>query len=146
MSDETIINLNIKDTTDELKEEEVTPGADVPDGETRYIIERANNEPNVIIEIPTRFKLTLAGLNPSQPHSRFDGAALRIYDGTKLRSVITGVTGFRDLGMKFARKVESQTGSATWERDDIGNFKESKEVKVSHRIEAETGLDESPFA
>lgn len=102
--------------------------------EVTYLVEMARG-PDVVIQVPANWKLTFSNVNPQHGGMRGEGVCLRIYEGTKLRSVLGNVNGFRDLSIPFARKVESQTGSATWKHDSAGNFERSEKVDVNHRLE-----------
>lgn len=107
-----------------------------------YLVEMARGE-DVIIEVPANWKLTFSNVNPQHGGMRSEGVCLRIYEGTKLRSVIGNVNGFRDLSIPFARKVSSQTGSAEWKQDSAGNFEKSEKVSIDHRLEVEN--EDIPF-
>lgn len=84
-----------------------------------------------VIEIPADWRVTFSGVNPSAPGSYHDGYAMRVYEGEKLRAVYAGVRSFRDLSIPLARKVQTETGSAQWTRDDAGNLEEHKQLQVA---------------
>lgn len=107
----------------------------------KYLVTSAHGE--FVIEIPDTWKVTFGAVNPgAQGMGRHDLHCLRVWEAKeKLRAVFCDIRGIRDLSIPLARKVEVQTGSAEWTRDDLGNF----EAQARRHIES-TVVDESiPF-
>lgn len=109
----------------------------------KYLVTTAQGE--FVIELPETYKVTFGavnpGGNPQGMHGR-DLHCLRIWESKeKLRAVFCDVRGIRDLSIPLARKVEVQTGSAEWTRDDLGNF----ESQARRHIESSIVDDELPF-
>lgn len=116
-----------------------------PDEVIKYLVSTTQDE--FIIELPAKWKLTFASVNPQSQASGGgyrEGFCLRAYEGEKLRGVWGGVTGFRDMSIPFARKIEKQTGSARWEHDSLGNFEEVRSVKKDTELVVENPTD--PFS
>jgi hypothetical protein len=106
-----------------------------------YLVQRGG-QPDVILQISAAWKLTFGAVNPgSQTNGRYDLHCLRVWEGEKLRAVLCDVKGFRDLSIPLARKVESETGSATWTSDSDGNFErnEKREIEASYEIDVDPG-------
>ncbi len=114
-----------------------------PDETVKYLV-KCQGQADFVIEIPATWRVTFASVNPANnnPHGR-DGYCLRVYEGEKLRAVWGSVIGLRDMSIPFARKIERETGSASWEKDSEGNFKRSDEVHVDHQLVADNA--ETPF-
>ncbi len=74
---------------------------------------------DIVIEIPANWKLTMSGVNPAHAGEAY---CVRVYEGTALRAVFAGATGFRDLSIPFARKLTNETG-AEWRVDGPTRFK-----------------------
>lgn len=99
----------------------------------KYLIIEARGE--FVIELPADYKLTFGAVNPGGQMNGRDLHCLRIYDGksTKtahLRAVFCDVRGFRDLGIPLARKVQKETGSASWTMDSSGGFERSEKREI----------------
>lgn len=97
-----------------------------------------------VIEVPADWKLTFGAVNPGAGNmGRHDLHCLRVWEGQKLRGVYCDVRGFRDLSIPLARKVQSETGSASWNKDSQGNFEHETSVKVDaqYQLEAEAAVD-----
>src|ERR1700754_4233164 len=90
----------------------------------KYLVTSANGE--FVIELPETWKVTFGQVNPGSGNvGSYDRQlhCLRVWESKdKLRAVFCDVRGIRDLSIPLARKVEVQTGSAEWARDDLGNF------------------------
>jgi hypothetical protein len=88
-----------------------------------------------VIELPAGYRVTFGQVNPGSGQG-FDRNlhCLRVWDGpgktARLRAVFCDVRGIRDLSLPFARKIEKETGSAQWSRDDLGNFEQSSSRKM----------------
>jgi hypothetical protein len=99
-----------------------------------------------IIEIPPEWKLTFGAVNPgSPPHGR-DLHCVRVWDGpnaktARLKAVYCDCRGFRDLSIPLARKVQKETGSASWVHDSAGNFERSERREVETHIVRDDGLE-----
>jgi hypothetical protein len=107
-----------------------------------YLVQRAG-QPDFQLQIPADWKLTFGAVNPgAEGPSRRDLHCMRVWEGEKLRAVFCDVRGFRDLSLPFARKIEVETGTATWARDDSGNYEESSKRQLEERFEQD---DRSPF-
>jgi hypothetical protein len=106
----------------------------------KYLVTTARGE--FVIELPSSWKVTFAAVNPAGPNMGRDLHCLRVWESKdKLRAVFCDVRGIRDLSIPLARKVNKETGSAEWTRDDLGNFEESSR----RQIEAEYIEDDDPF-
>jgi len=106
-----------------------------------YMVQRAG-QPDIQIQIPADWKLTFGAVNPGAQQVRHDLHCLRVWEGEKLRAVFCDVRGFRDLSIPLARKVEVETGTSAWTRDDAGNYEASTKRTLEQSYEHET---ESPF-
>ena len=87
---------------------------------------------NFLIELPESWKITFAGVNPS--NSQREAHCIRVYDGTKLRAVYDNVKSFRDMSIPYAKENRKETGSSTWESDSEGNFSKNVDVKVDRQL------------
>lgn len=115
--------------------------ADEP-GLITYLVQRAG-QPDFQLQVKADWKLTFGAVNPgAQGPGRHDLHCLRVWEGEKLRAVFCDVRGFRDLSLPFARKIEVETGTATWARDDSGNYEASSKRKLEERYEHD---EASPF-
>lgn len=113
----------------------------------KYLVSDSKGE--FVIEIPKQgWKVTFANVNPAARgeggYGR-EGHCLRVWEGTALRAVFANVTGVRDLAIPLARRVEKQTGSATWTMDSAGNFDGTRKVEVEGGFVLEPGDAEQPF-
>jgi hypothetical protein len=115
-----------------------------PDEIIKYLVLGRNGD--FVIEVPAHWKLTFGYVNPaSSGGGGFkEGHCLRCWEGEKLRAVFGDVTGFRDMAIPLARKVQKETGSAEWTRDSLGNFKESRDGNVETSLVLESSEDD-PF-
>jgi hypothetical protein len=110
--------------------------ADEPE-KISYLVQR-ERAPDFVLEVPADWKITFGAVNPGgQSHQHLH--CVRVWEGEKLRAVFCDVRGFRDLSLPLAMKVERETGSATWEKDSVGNF----ERQEKRQIESEF-LDNTP--
>jgi len=112
----------------------------VPEGMTRYLI--SNSRGDFIIEIPSTWRLTFGAVNPGGPTPGRELHCVRVWEGKdKLRAVFADCRGIRDLSIPLVRKVERETGSATWTRDDGGNLErqESRTIDAEFVRELEDG-------
>lgn len=109
----------------------------------KYLVTTAHGE--FVIELPESWKVTFGAVNPGtgSPNSYERGLhCLRVWETKdKLRAVFGDVRGIRDLSIPLARKVEVQTGSAQWTRDDMGNF----EAESRRQIETTIVEEAIPF-
>jgi len=103
-------------------------------GKISYLVRCSDGD--FIIEIDPAWKVTFGAINPSAKEGYNDRSlhCLRVYEGEKVRAVFCNVKGFRDLSIPFARKVEKETGSASWSQDSTGNFEKSemRQVETSY--------------
>lgn len=111
----------------------------------KYLVTTAQGE--FVIEIPDGWKVTFGavnpGGNPQGMHGR-DLHCLRVWESKeKLRAVFCDVRGIRDLAIPLARKIERQTGSSEWTRDDLGNFETSARQQIETTIVEDS--DAIPF-
>jgi hypothetical protein len=84
--------------------------------------------------VPETYRLTFGAVNPGGAMNGRDLHCVRVWAGKdKLKAVFADCRGIRDLSIPLVRKVERETGSATWTRDDGGNF----ERQESRTIDAE---------
>ena len=108
---------------------------------TKYLVKTSGGRGGTeeqIIEIPEMWKLTFASVNPAAAHDRsMNGYCLRIYEGDRLRAVFDSVISFRDVSIPLVRQIKTEMGSAKWEKDSVGNFKEEREVKLDFQLLAE---------
>lgn len=98
----------------------------------KYLVTAARGE--FVIEVPPTWKLTFGAVNPGAPVGGRDLHCLRVWEAKeKLRAVFCDVRGIRDLSIPLARKVERETGSASWTMDSEGGFErnESREIEAS---------------
>lgn len=106
----------------------------------KYLIKQDRDE--FVIEIPENWKVTFASVNPASngPLGR-DGYCVRVYEmpGSKLRAVFDSARSLRDLSIPLARKVKSEVGTASWNKDSQGNFSETTDVKVDARLVLDSG-------
>jgi hypothetical protein len=111
-----------------------------------YLVSRGG-QADVIIKVPADWKLTFGAVNPGNPMSGRDLHCLRVWEGEKLRAVLCDVRSFRDLSIPLARKIERETGAASWTSDSAGNFErsESRQLEASFSIEGEIDTDDIPF-
>lgn len=115
------------------------------DATIRYYVQRVG-EPDVVVELSAKWKVTFGYVNPAKSEAGFrggEGHCLRAYEGEKLRLVMGNVLGFRDLSIPLAKKFEKESGAATWESDSEGNFTkgEVREIESGYVVED----DEDPF-
>jgi hypothetical protein len=106
------------------------------------LVNRTGGEP-FVIEIPKKWRVTFAAVNPAATQGYREGHCLRVYAGSKLVAVYSNVTEFRDLAIPYARKVSSETGNAEWKRDSNGTFTEKRSVSVETAFLPED--TETPF-
>jgi hypothetical protein len=106
-----------------------------------YMVQRAG-QPDIQIQVPASWKLTFGAVNPGAPPHGRDLHCLRVWEGEKLRAVFCDVRGFRDLSIPLARKVEVETGTSSWTRDDAGNYETSMKRQLEARYEED---ERSPF-
>jgi hypothetical protein len=119
---------------------------DTPEELVTYLVQRSG-QPDFQMQVPAAWKLTFGAVNPGAPDAQGGYRdrslhCLRVYEGEKVRAVFCDVRGFRDMSIKFARKIEVESGSATWARDDAGNYEASEKRQLEARFEAE---ELSPF-
>lgn len=115
--------------------------AEVP--EITYHVQR-RGQPDFQIQLPATWKLTFGAVNPgAQGMGQHDLHCLRVWEGEKLRAVFCDVRGFRDMSLPLARKIETESGSATWMRDDAGSYEASTKRQIDERYE--TDSPEIPF-
>lgn len=113
-----------------------------PDEKIKYLVTGQGGE--FVIELPADWKITFGYVNPAgskDAYGRGEGHCLRVYEGEKLRAVYADVRGLRDLSIPLARKVQKETGSASWTMDSEGNFEEHKKVDVESTLILEAGGD-----
>lgn len=105
----------------------------------RILIKFADRQDNQIIEIPKKWKVTFASVNPASGRDGYrEGYCLRVYEsGEKLVAVFDSVKSFRDMDIPLMREVKSEMGSSNWQKDSLGNFKETREVKVQTELVVE---------
>lgn len=105
-----------------------------------------DGEGDKIIEVPANWKITFGYVNPAKSKDAYrsnEGHCLRLYDGTKLRAAIGNVTGFRDLSIPVARKVEREVGASSWENDSDGNVDSHTTRTIESEVVDES--EENPF-
>lgn len=104
---------------------------------SKYLI-RADRE-EFVIEIPRKWKVTFASVNPAS-NAPGRSYCVRVYEmpGSQLRAVFDGATSLRDLAIPLARKVKSEVGNASWNKDSAGNFSETTEIKVDSQLVVDT--------
>lgn len=100
---------------------------------TKYLVSDTKGE--FVMELPTSWKITFSNVNPASAGEgggfRDKSYCLRVWETKeKLRAVFSNVTGVRDLDIPLARKVDKQTGSATWSKDSIGNFESTESIQI----------------
>lgn len=100
-----------------------------PDELISYLVQRGGH-PDFVIQVKPTWKLTFGAVNPGNPPHGRDLHCLRVWEGEKLRCVFSNVSGFRDLSIPLAMKVERETGSATWEQDSNGNFERTSKRQI----------------
>lgn len=105
----------------------------------KYLIQTRTD--TFVIELPAKWKITFASVNPASNMGRNDGYCVRVYEmpGSKLRAVFDSVRSIRDLSIPLARKVESEVGNSSWSRDSSGSFSESREATVNTEFVLEAG-------
>ena len=99
----------------------------------KYLVLQDRGE--FVLEVPASFKLTFGAVNPGAPPHGRDLHCLRVwatYNGGKgdLRAVFCDVRGFRDVSIPLARKVQKETGSASWTMDSEGGFERSEKRQI----------------
>jgi len=96
-----------------------------------------------VIELPEKWKVTFASVNPASNMGRNDGYCLRVYEmpGSKLRAVFDSVQSIRDLSIPLARQVKSEVGNTSWTRDSSGSFSETRSAEVNTEFVLEAGDD-----
>lgn len=114
----------------------------------KYLVNQAGGD--FVIELPADYKLTFSSVNPGAQMSSRDLNCLRVYDGrnTKtahLRAVYCDVRGFRDLGIPMARKVQKETGSASWTMDSEGGFDKQEHRELEETWASPSDPDDIPF-
>jgi hypothetical protein len=115
----------------------------------KYLVSDSKGE--FVIEMAKQgWKVTFANVNPAARGEggyggRGEGHCLRVWEGTALRAVFANVTGVRDLAIPLARRVEKQTGSASWTMDSAGNFEGTRKVDVESALVLESAVVEQPF-
>lgn len=110
-----------------------------------YLIKKKSGA-DEMIEVPANWKVTFSSVNPAQGMRDYgDGYCVRLYEGEKLRAVIGGATGLRDLSIPLMRKYSKESGQSTWESDSEGNFKRSSERQLESRWEPEEEDQDAPF-
>jgi hypothetical protein len=84
------------------------------------------------VQVPTKAKLTFA---PFSPPSKTDGYArrpdnavgtLRVYEGTNIIAVFSGVSGYRDTSLGYMEEVAREEGATIWKDDEKGYMREEK--------------------
>lgn len=112
---------------------------------TRYLVTDARGQ--FIIEVPSFWQVTFGAVNPGGAMGGRDLHCLRVWEGAgtskRLRAVFCDVRGIRDLALPLARKVERESGSATWTADSAGNFDRQTRREVEAGF-VEEGTD-APF-
>lgn len=102
----------------------------------KYLVTTQRGE--FVIELPPSFKVTFGAVNPGAPVSGRDLHCLRVWETKdKLRAVFCDVRGIRDLSIPLARKVERETGSASWTMDSEGGFERSERREIECTLEPE---------
>jgi hypothetical protein len=89
---------------------------------------------NFKIEVPDNAKITFGPWSPPRGDTgahRFEqqgrpNGTLRIYDGTNVIAVFSGVTGYRDMGLKYLEEVAKEEGATVWKSDHEGYVREEK--------------------
>lgn len=113
----------------------------------KYLV--ATRTGSFVIELPATYKLTFAGVNPAGQTMGRDLHCLRVWDGggkaARLRGVFCDVRGFRDLSIPLARKVEKETGSASWTLDSDGGFERSERRELAADWAVEPDPPEEAF-
>ena len=97
----------------------------------KYLV--TDNKGQFVVEVPANWRMTFGAVNPGTGDRGYENGklhCLRIWEGEKLRAVHCNVQEFRDLSIPLARKVDRQTGTATWTMDSAGNFEESRKVAI----------------
>lgn len=88
-----------------------------------YLIKKKDGQDEVV-EVPAHWKVTFSAVDPSKGMRDYGEAyCVRFYEGEKLRAVIGGATGLRDLSIPLRRKYSKESGQSSWESDSEGNFK-----------------------
>lgn len=102
-----------------------------PDAKVRYLVQQQGGD--FIIEIPASWKVTFGAVNPGSGEVGHRGSlhCMRVYEGEKVRAVYCDVKGFRDTSIAMARQVKSEMRQSRWEQDSEGNFKGSRERKMT---------------
>lgn len=102
----------------------------------RYLI--VDKDGQFVIEVPITWRVTFGWVNPSAHNNTTrDTHCVRIWEGEKLRAVFDSVSRFRDLSIPYARKIQSETGQAKWERDSRGNFSQEEKRQITETVEQE---------
>lgn len=86
------------------------------------------------VVVPADAKITYGPWAPPSAKGRGDydsanrsyGGTLRIYEGTSIIAVFTGVDGYRDLGLEYSKQVAVEEGSVIWKSDTKGYHKEER--------------------
>lgn len=100
-----------------------------PDEKIKYLVTAQGGD--FVIEIPANWKPTFGAVNPAAGNGgRHDLHCMRIWEGDRLRGVFGNVSGFRDLSMPMARKVQSETRASSWTQDSTGNFSGTTERQI----------------
>lgn len=86
------------------------------------------------VVVPADAKITYGPWAPTSAKSRdgYDsanrsyGGTLRIYEGTSIIAVFTGVEGYRDMDLDYSKQVAVEEGSVIWKSDSKGYHKEER--------------------
>lgn len=120
--------------------------ADDAEPKTKYLVTDTKGE--FVIELPSDWKVTFSNVNPASGGDagyRDKSYCLRVWEPKeKLRAVFSNVLAVRDMAIPLARKIEKQTGSATWSHDSMGNFEGTRSTAVDREFVLEAGED-TPF-
>ena len=96
------------------------------------------------IQVPDDAKITFGPWSPPSvkqtavSQSQLTGT-LRIYKGTSVIAVFSGVTGYRDLSMEYQEQVAKEEGATIWKSDKDG-YKREEKVSRSHEWLDDTKL------
>lgn len=96
---------------------------------TRTLLVQKGKGEQFRITIPADCKVTFSKVIPQGDRSFEATYALRIYKTESQQlAVFCGVTGFRDLSLRFEREVVTESGEVTWEQGEDG-FTQRKQVR-----------------
>lgn len=83
------------------------------------------------IRVPNGAKLTFGPFSPpttkESAYNRSDGdkkGTLRVYEGTNVIAVFSGVSGYRDTSLEYMEQVLIQQGETVW-KDDLNGYSRS---------------------